>query len=424
MATKLEEARTLLLAKYPFFAPVLLRISFIPRHTVDTLSIDRYMRMYYNEGYLVHAEVELLATSLLQIVEQILRSHGARRLDRDPYIWSLACLIESADSALGLGHPLGAESLKPAWFEFPTELSAEEYYARLIRLERIELPFTAFDKDGNPVETSVPCVFRSPAQMPIIPGSDITGERQNWEDPAPPAWASTALDPLLFAGMEGEVESLTRSNKHGRVPDWLLRRHRIGRPQLAWRRQLVKLLGSTQRWGSGSTSFTYSRPSLVQDCVEDGLVLPSFESRSPTLVAIVDTSASMKADDLARATGEIDGVLRAMGMSEGLIVIPTDSTPKHVQKISAAKELKLVGGGGTDMGVGLNAASKLRPRPEAALVITDGITPWPKTPPPGMDVIIINVSLTWDAEHRANYPAPPWGKLVVMFPASTKGKKK
>ena len=76
------------------------------------------------------------------------------------------------------------------------------------------------------------------------------------------------------------------------------------------------------------------------------------------------------------------------------------------------------------MGVGLNAAAKLRPRPEAALVITDGVTPWPKTPPHGMDVIIINVSVTWDAEFRANYPAPPWGKLVVMFPASTKGKKK
>jgi hypothetical protein len=40
------------------------------------------------------------------------------------------------------------------------------------------------------------------------------------------------------------------------------------------------------------------------------------------------------------------------------------------------------------MGAGLAAASKLKPRPQVAIVLTDGYTPWPKTPPRKMRVVV------------------------------------
>jgi predicted metal-dependent peptidase len=45
-----------------------------------------------------------------------------------------------------------------------------------------------------------------------------------------------------------------------------------------------------------------------------------------------------------------------------------------------AHEVKLLGGGGTDMGVGIAAALELKPKPDLVLVLTDGHTPWPKAP--------------------------------------------
>ena len=44
--------------------------------------------------------------------------------------------------------------------------------------------------------------------------------------------------------------------------------------------------------------------------------------------------------------------------------------------------IRLEGGGGTDMGAGLDAAAALRPRPDLIIVLTDGFTPWRPAPPP------------------------------------------
>ena len=47
-----------------------------------------------------------------------------------------------------------------------------------------------------------------------------------------------------------------------------------------------------------------------------------------------------------------------------------------------ARDVELLGGGGTDMGAGLAKAAELRPRPDLIIVLTDGYTPWPSAPPP------------------------------------------
>ncbi len=46
-----------------------------------------------------------------------------------------------------------------------------------------------------------------------------------------------------------------------------------------------------------------------------------------------------------------------------------------------------MGGGGTDMGEGIAQAVALRARPSVVVVLTDGWTPWPQTPPPRTKVV-------------------------------------
>jgi hypothetical protein len=53
-----------------------------------------------------------------------------------------------------------------------------------------------------------------------------------------------------------------------------------------------------------------------------------------------------------------------------------------------AHEVRLLGGGGTDMGAGLAATVDLRPRPDLVIVLTDGHTPWPPGPPGKAKVIV------------------------------------
>jgi hypothetical protein len=60
------------------------------------------------------------------------------------------------------------------------------------------------------------------------------------------------------------------------------------------------------------------------------------------------------------------------------------------------------------MGEGIAAAAALRPRPTVVIVLTDGYTPWPDRPPPGIRVIVGLL-----AEGRPWAP-PDWACTVLI----------
>jgi predicted metal-dependent peptidase len=73
--------------------------------------------------------------------------------------------------------------------------------------------------------------------------------------------------------------------------------------------------------------------------------------------------------------------------------------------------VELVGGGGTDMGAGIDAATALRPRPAVTVVLTDGFTPWPDRAPRGIRVV---VALLGDEAPDG----PQWAR-AVRVPSAT-----
>ncbi len=58
-----------------------------------------------------------------------------------------------------------------------------------------------------------------------------------------------------------------------------------------------------------------------------------------------------------------------------------------VRRVASSRAIELVGGGGTDMAQGIVTALRLRPRPSLVVVLTDGETPWPASPPRGTHVV-------------------------------------
>jgi predicted metal-dependent peptidase len=75
-------------------------------------------------------------------------------------------------------------------------------------------------------------------------------------------------------------------------------------------------------------------------------------------------------------------VLRGIGIRGNRItVLSCDSAAGVAQRVAQVEELSLVGGGGTDMRVGIDAALAQPRRPDVIVVLTDGDTPWPDGPP-------------------------------------------
>ena len=115
---------------------------------------------------------------------------------------------------------------------------------------------------------------------------------------------------------------------------------------------------------------------------------------------------------LARALAEIESVLTRAGLRQRQVrVLAVDAAVQTVRRVSRAQQVDLAGGGGTDMGEGITAAAALRPRPTVVIVLTDGFTPWPDQPPPGIRVI---VGLLTEAALAHTWAPPDWARTVII----------
>jgi predicted metal-dependent peptidase len=124
---------------------------------------------------------------------------------------------------------------------------------------------------------------------------------------------------------------------------------------------------------------------------------------------VCDTSGSMTADLLAMVLAEVEGLLRALGLARQVRVLACDTAVAPAQRVSSAHQVQLVGGGGTNMGAGIEAAAALRPRPAVTVVLTDGYTPWPAAAPKGMRIVVGLLGTQAP-------PAPPWARSVRVEP--------
>ena len=167
---------------------------------------------------------------------------------------------------------------------------------------------------------------------------------------------------------------------------------------------------------AGRRDYVYTRPSRRQSAMHTAgstVILPAMRQPAPPRVAcVIDTSGSISDSELRDFASELVGIARASGVSSGVTVIPCDASPGPVQRIRSRTDidqLQLPGGGGTDMGAGIQAAQQLRPSPHILVVFTDGYTPWPEQKPHDFPSIIVVLS---DSSSRST--VPPWAHLIEI----------
>ena len=352
--------------RYPYLASAMFASPVIPKQGVGGVVVDEFWRLYVDPAVVAEWSVEELGSELVHHTGHLLREHATRGRAMGLADGEVAGWVDAADAEINDDLPPDLrppnDSVMPADLECENGRFAEEYFHEGKRRE-------GENRD---------C------------GSGAHGHDRDWNDDPPEDGDGGGLDDQQGEMVRRKVANdiVEHQREAGDLPEGLVRwAEELVRPKVDWRRVLAAELRRGLAETAGAVDYSYRRPSRRASAVAD-VVLPSLRQPVPQISIVVDTSASMNEHLLAQAVAEVDGVLGAAGVrADSVRVLSCDSEVGPAQRVRSASQVELVGGGGTDMVVGIDAALALRPRPHVVVVITDGYTPWPSAPPPRCRII-------------------------------------
>jgi predicted metal-dependent peptidase len=389
---KLAAARLWATARLPYLATVVFACAVRPRPDSGTISVDRSWQLHADPAVIDALEIDELGKLILHLCGHLIRDHGARaqRLgvaeQHRREHWNRAADAELNDD-------LAASGCVPSVAgELPTDLGCEDGKLAEHYYERGAAGPRRWDCGSG------------------ADGCDRPGERDRGAG-TPGAGIGGHESELLRLGVAAEVHRYAAQHP-GTVPaGWLRWAESVLPSRVDWRRVLAAELRSAVAAVSGMVDYSYRRPSRRAHASPD-VVLPTLERPVPEVAIVCDTSGSMHDGLLARALAEVEGVLRRGGLRGRQVrVLAVDTAVHAVKRVSRASQVELAGGGGTDMGSGIEAAAALRPRPSIVIVLTDGFTPWPETAPRGVRVV---VGLLTQGAFAPAWPPPSWARVVVI----------
>jgi predicted metal-dependent peptidase len=376
----LQAARIRAAHQRSYFAPALFNLIPVETDLVGSMAVDSEWRLYYNDAWLSSHSVEENATLLIHEVSHLVRDHEARRKAAgltDARRWNTAGDCEINDDLHEEGLPLPGDPPMPVKYGLQSGNNAETYYR--------QLPSAAAAQD---------C------------GSGAHGERREWELPADDG-AETGM-----AGVDRLKAELVRREVARQIDqqsrwatDVSQAWRRWARATLAPKVDYMASIRHAVRRGLRNSTLgrydrTYRRPHRRQAAYGE-FIMSSFYQPRPRPGFLIDTSSSMDDTQLGRAVAELGGLVRQLGYGADIVVASCDAAVQGVRKIFRATEVELYGGGGTDIGAGIQAfVARTHDPVDLLVIVSDCLTPWPQTPPPFPVVTI-----------RVGDGAPPsWGQ--------------
>lgn len=352
----LAAARLVAVESAPYLAHAIFSVRPVAAVGLATFAVDRSWRLYVDPASLAEWGPQQAGAVLLHEVGHLIRDHAGRAdalpgpVDHER--WNLATDAAINDDLLAAGAPL------PSWVVTPEALGLD---------------------DGGVEEAYYAALTPQPPQTEPGCGSGAGDPTQPWE-PSPDDAGMPGLD-------QGQVTITRRKVAHdvqdaigqgrGTVPAGLARwaGDELQAPTVPWRKVLAGMVRRATSLVAGRVTYSYSRPgrrNLPQ------IVTPAMRAPRVSVAAVIDTSGSMGRDDLDAALAEVGGVIKAVGGS--IRVLACDAKAATARHVRNPRDVKLIGGGGTDMRVGIDAALALKPAPDVIVVLTDGDTPWPDAP--------------------------------------------
>jgi len=366
MEEKIRAARMKATLLYPYLTTALLSITMHESNEVPTMAVTMSGKLMWNPDFIAKLSINETAAVLVHEIWHLLRMHGERApADENTHgVWNIACDCAINDSLRGLPQ----DCVYPSTFRMEDHLTEEEYYEQLLKLPRIEV----FIKG-------------------VGSGDCGSGARGGDKESGP----LTKLDKTLIAKYTAE-----QIKACGNVPYDIERwAESVLNPKIPWDRELRSRFLSSAARAIGKTDFTYSKGSRRAACTK--AILPGMVSYKPKVALIIDTSGSMSEKELSMCLAEVKGLLRAL--ASRVTVYVADATVHSKNSVASIGEIKLMGGGGTDMGFAIREADK--DRPDIIVVLSDFYTPWGDKP----RAEVIGVCIGGSIEG-----APSWMKAIKV----------
>ncbi|HWD08944.1 MAG TPA: VWA-like domain-containing protein [Actinomycetota bacterium] len=381
----LPAARLWAVHKAPYLASALFAAPLRWTPGCETVAVGEDWQIYADPEVVAGLAVDELGRLLIHLTGHLLRDHGQR--------------AEAIGvSAEGGGSP--DRWTRCADAEINDDLAVDG----LVPGSAPDLPRHLGCPDGGLAETYYNSRVGGRRRWDCGSGSD--GQRRGWE-------GSGGIPNRQVEGIRTAVAAEIQQQdgqQPGSVPaGWLRWAEAILPSRVDWRKLLAAEVRSAVAAVAGCVDYTYRRPSR-RARASGRVILPSLIRPVPEVAIVCDTSASMHDRLLARALAEVEAVLTRAGLpGRSVRVLSVDACVQAVNRVSKAGQVQLAGGGGTNMGAGIEAAAALKPRPSVVIVLTDGYTPWPEQPPPGVRVVVGLL-----AQGGELLRAPSWARVVVI----------
>lgn len=419
--TKLSSARTRLILDKPFLGALVLRLpmqaangEWCPTTATDARAF------YYNPDYIDALTLDETQFMLAHEALHCALSHFARRQHRIKHRWDLAC--DYAINPLlvddGLKPPPNA-LLMPMY----KGMTAEEIYPLIDDNDQSEtLDTHAYDRDADGQgqqsgldERDIDDQQRrtQAAEGEQGQGAPTTGDeprqgqvngKQNPEaapdlGKAPPPLTPDEQEMLQIQWQQRMAGAAQQAMQVGRLGGELKRMiDHLLQPQLPWRMLLARYMNALSRH-----DYSWSRPSRR----EGAHILPSLRSQRVDLVIAVDTSGSIKDDEVQEFIDEIDA-LKAQVQAQ-VMLIPCDSAlcpgaPFRFEPWERFERPRaLQGGGGTDFRPVFQWVEEQGLNPDLLVYFTDAQGAFPDREP--------NYPVIWLVKGRSSVP---WGQRVQL----------
>ena len=404
--TKLAAARTRLILDKPFLGALVLRLPLKAANSswCKTTATDA-RHFYYNPEYIEQLTPRQTQFMLAHEALHCALIHFARRGHRIKHRWDLACDFAINPLLIEDGLTPPPDSL---WMDQYKGMTAEEIYPLIEEHEEMEtLDQHLYDQgvesgeqDGSGGSLPPPKQHREhKSEQPGDSQKHLDENRQGGkdadkqqaggsvDDPFPGETSDTppplTPDEKETLGVQwrqrtaGAAQQAMQAGKFGGAMARMVEHHL--QPQLPWRMVLSRFLSSLAK-----DDFSYMRPSRR----EGDAIYPSLRSAQLDVVVAVDTSGSIRREEISQFIAEIDaikGQIRAR-----ITLLPCDAAlaegaPWLYEPWEDFKLPETIkGGGGTDFQPVFEWVDKMDMRPQLLLYFTDADGKFPQQPvPPG-----------------------------------------
>lgn len=393
---RLEKAKWVSRSKYPYLARIVSVLS--PAKEVPELkgplAVDKGGRLYWRSDLLARLSDEDLVPLIVHEALHLLLRHFGRRGDREIELWNVATDMEINDD-LQLPPSLQEKAVVPSRFGLPDGQPAEWYYEQLEQLQGQQRQQgqqqsqqgqqqqgsggdkreegqgqgggrekrarkrggggEASGKEQNGHGRGAEQGGRRTESGICGGGSGVTGVPEPWELPTDDAQTPALTEGEIEDAIRGVAEDMREyARQRGTLPGWARRfvdeweAARSAWRKVNWERlvqRVVSVEGSIMR-GRGTATDWRRRNKRFS---ESKFVIPAKATRTPRVLIVVDTSGSMRGEDLQTCLAGIEKGLKSFGGR--LKVAAWDASLQGVKEVTSIREVgrMLKGGGGTSM---------------------------------------------------------------------------